>query len=64
MSATRDTSASELPPFLCSCLCMCVCMCVNGGRNSSVGSVLVSLSCMMQCHEFNPPELLVEGIFP
>ena len=38
------------------------------GRNSSVGSVLGSLSCLMQRHGFDPPPrrffFLVEGTFP
>ena len=39
----------------------------SGGRNSSVGSVLGSLSCVMQHIGFNPPLrkiFPVEGIFP
>ena len=41
--------------------------CSGRGRNSSVGRVLDSLSCLMQCRGFNPPLrriFLVEGIFP
>ena len=37
----------------------------DGGQNSSVGSVLGWLSCLMQYCWFNPPRsLLIEGIFP
>ena len=32
----------------------------NGAGNSSVGSVLGSLSCVIQCHGFNPPLSLLQ----
>ena len=38
-----------------------------GGWNSSVGSVMGSLSCVMQHHGFDPPLrriYLLKGIFP
>ena len=38
---------------------------LSGGRNSSVGSVLGSLSCVMQHHRFDLPwSLSEEGLFP
>ena len=37
----------------------------EGGQNSSVGSVLGSLSCVMQHHGFEPPlSLRYRGFFP
>ena len=40
-------------------------ICIPGGRNSSVGSVLGSLFCVMKCHGFkSPPSLQERGFFP